>query len=136
MRKLPESWISRLAEVKDGERLADPVGIAAVIRSGLVRPSLTPTGLFALRVGFAPTHNEMALLDALDRGVVLAEKSWGFDGWLVLRNAPGTVLGRFEQCDLAVCAKNADGIVVGYRATDAGKRLVREMIERFGEGWA
>ena len=121
MRKLHESWPKRLREVRDEVRLSDPLGIASMIRSGLVRPSLTPAGVFALETGFEPSEEEVALVRVLVTEIVFASQSWTHEAgrW----TAPGTVLSRFEKAGLA---RFADGRR-GYRGTSGCRALAERM---------
>ncbi len=79
MRKLPNASLSRLAEIREGKPAASPVGLASVIQAGLAHAQPTPAGLFASRTGFAPSVHELALLHALEHGVVWPTKGWRSD---------------------------------------------------------
>ena len=58
MRKLGKSWLGRLEELGKGESFSHPQGVPSVIRVGLVKASLTPAGLVALRTGFLPAERD------------------------------------------------------------------------------
>ena len=134
MRKLSDASFARLAEIRDSSPAASPVGLTSIIRSGLARAQLTPAGLFASRTGFIPCKSELTLLKALERGVVWKSRGWRTDASGHLCDAPDTVLNRFEQHGLASVDRRK-GNTLPYRATDAGRELVTEMVARFGEYW-
>lgn len=121
MRKLHESWLKRLVEVRDDERLTEPLGIASMIRDGLVRPSLTPAGVFALQTGFTPSLEEVALVRVLVTEIVFASHGWTHEAgrW----TAPGTVLSRFKTAGLAQLADGRRG----YRGTGECRELAERM---------
>ena len=122
MKKLQEPSLTRLAGIQNGAGLAHPTGIASMIRSGLVRPSLTAAGIFALTTGFEPSARELQLLQALVGGDVWPELGWRTDSYGDICAAPGTVLGRFAEIGLATSGRYRSH-TVAYRATPAGAEL-------------
>ncbi len=135
MRRPPNASLARLAEIREGKPAASPVGLASVIQAGLAHAQPTPAGLFASRTGFAPSVHELAPLHALEHGVVWPTKGWRTDRSGTLLDAPGAVLGRFEQSGLAARTRQQDEHC-SFRSTDAGQELVAETVARFGNGWA
>ncbi|MDE0408770.1 MAG: hypothetical protein OXN81_13015 [Alphaproteobacteria bacterium] len=134
MKKVDRSWVSRLDEVADGEGFSVPQGVPSVIRNGLVRPSLTPAGLFALRTGFAPSVEDLALLRSLAGAGVWGRQRWRFDAEGLVLEAPGSVVSRFRDCGL--CGSGYRGsYAVERRATRRGLELAEELDDRFGPDW-
>lgn len=99
MRRLHNYGLERLAEVRDGERPTEVSGLSSLITRGLVRPLLTPAGVFALQTGFAPSPEEVALVHMLTGTMVFASSGWSRQG--IHPTAPGTVLSRFRAAGLA-----------------------------------
>ena len=136
MRKPEESWLGRLAELERGERFSRPEGVPSVIRVGLVKVSVTPAGVVALRTGFAPSERDLALLRSLTGRGVGSGKAWSFDSEGLVQQANGLVLGRFRKCGLCTRRGGRRGSKKGsYRATRRGMALVNELAARFGPGW-
>lgn len=134
MKRVDEAWIMRLDEVADGEGFSVPQGVPSIIRNGLVRPSLTPAGLFALRTGFAPSVEDLALLRSLTGSGVWGRQRWLFNAEGLVLEAPGSVLSRFHECGL--CNDGFRGsYVVERRATRRGLKLADELEARFGPDW-
>lgn len=136
MRKLDKSWLGRLEELGEGVSFSHPQGVPSVIRVGLVKASLTPAGLLALRTGLLPDERELVLLHSLAVRNVSSRRTWSFDAGGLVLEANGSVLARFRRCGLCARRRGRRAARTGpYRATRKGLRLVDELAVRFGEGW-
>lgn len=136
MRKLVDSWHGRLEELGNGKRFSRPEGVPGVIRVGLVKASLTPAGLFALRTGFLPSERDLALLRSLAGLQVWSGRVWRFGSEGFVLQANGLVLGRFRKCGLCVRGRRRRGSKGNsFRASRKGLTFANEMADRFGPGW-